>query len=134
MTMIADGSTPPSTGAPMRKLRVLIVEDEGTVGMLFEDMLTELGYEVAALAARLADGLRKAETGVFDFAILDVNLDGRSSFPIAEVLMKRGIPFLFVTGYGARGLDPIFAGHPVLAKPFLQTELAAALSKLLKAG
>ncbi len=132
MITAADGSTSPATGEAMRKRRVLIVEDEGVVGMLLEDMLTDLGYEVAGVAARLGEGLQKAETEEYDCAILDVNLDGRPSFPIAEALTKRGTPFLFVTGYGAKGLDPDFAGHPVLAKPFLQTELKAALRKLLK--
>ena len=132
MITAADGSTSPPTGEAMRKRRVLIVEDEGAVGMLLEDMLTDLGYEVAGVAARLGEGLQKAETEEYDCAILDVNLDGRPSFPIAEALTKRGTPFLFVTGYGAKGLDPDFAAHPVLAKPFLQTELEAALRKLLK--
>lgn len=131
MIMLAE-STSLSNGAPARKRRALIVEDEGTVGMLLEDMLIDLGYEVGAFASRLAEGLMKAESEAFDFAILDINLDGRPSFPIADALAKRGIPFLFVTGYGARGLDRNFAGHPVLAKPFLQTELAAALRNLLK--
>jgi CheY-like chemotaxis protein len=134
MSMFPDASAQRSVGASVRKRRVLIVEDEGAVGMLFEDMLTDLGYEVVGVAARLADGLRKAEKEMFDCAILDVNLDGRPSFPIAEALRKRGIPFLFVTGYGSKGIDPTFAAHPVLAKPFLQRELAAALSKVLKTG
>ena len=132
MITAADGSTSPPTGEAMRKRRVLIVEDEGVVGMLLEDMLTDLGYEVAGVAARLGEGLQKAETEEYDCAILDVNLDGRPSFPIAEALTKRGTPFLFVTGYGAKGLDPDFADHPVLAKPFLQTELEAALRTLLE--
>ena len=132
MITAADGSTSPATGEAMRKRRVLIVEDEGVVGLLLEDMLTDLGYEVAGVAARLGEGLQKAETEEYDCAILDVNLDGRPSFPIAEALTKRGTPFLCVTGYGAKGLDPDFAGHPVLATPFLQTELEAALRKLLK--
>jgi CheY-like chemotaxis protein len=132
MIMVADGSPSPPIGAPVRKRCVLVVEDEGMVGMLLEDMLADLGYEVAAVAARLPDGLRRAETEAVDCAILDVNLDGRSSFPIAEALTRRGIPFLFVTGYGEKGLDREFAGHPVLAKPFMQTELEAALRSLLK--
>lgn len=133
MIMLADEATSHAAGSPTRKRRVLIVEDEGTVGMLIEDMLTDLGYEVAGMAARLGDGLRKAETEVYDVAVLDVNLDGEPSFPIAEALAEREIPFLFVTGYGARGLERQFAGHPVLAKPFLQSELDAALKALLRA-
>jgi CheY-like chemotaxis protein len=132
MIMFPDALAQPSAGASAPKRRFLIVEDEGAVGMLLEDMLTDLGYEVVGVAARLGEGLRKAEKETLDCAILDVNLDGRPSFPIAEALRKRGIPFLFVTGYGSKGIDPTFAAHPVLAKPFLQTDLAAALSKVLK--
>ncbi len=131
MTMSRDGSTSPRIGEAQHKPRVLIVEDEGTVGMLFEDMLTDLGYEVGAVATRLKDGLQKAENERYDCAILDVNLDGQPSYPIAQALIKREVPFLFVTGYGAKGLDRRFAQYPILAKPFLQSELEAALSNLL---
>ena len=131
MTTVPDGSSSMAVGAPTRKLRVLIVEDEGAVGMLLEDMLTDLGYEVGAVAARLREGLGRAGTEYYDCAILDVNLDGEPSYPIAEALMARGVPFLFVTGYGARGVDRRYARHPILAKPFLQSELEAALSGLL---
>ncbi len=131
MIMFPDSSTSPPSGEAKQKPRVLIVEDEGTVGMLFEDMLTDLGFEVGAVAARLKDGLQQAENGRYDCAILDVNLDGQPSYPIAQALIERRVPFLFVTGYGAKGLDRRFAHHPILAKPFLQSELDAALSKLL---
>jgi CheY-like chemotaxis protein len=131
MIMLPESPPSPTVGAAQQRPRVLIVEDEGTIGLLFEDMLTDLGYEVGAVAARLKDGLREAETARYDCAILDVNLDGQPSYPIAEALIERGIPFLFVTGYGPKGLDRRFAHHPILAKPFLQTELHAAVSKLL---
>ena len=91
MIMFPDASAQPSIGPSGRKERVLIIEDEGAVGMLLEDMLADLGYEVVGVAARLAEGLRKAESETFDCALLDVNLDGRSSFPIAEALRKRAI-------------------------------------------
>jgi CheY-like chemotaxis protein len=110
------------------KLRVLIVEDEELIAMFVEDMLTDLGHEVAAIAARMEDAIRAAETGLFDFAIVDVNLDGQPSYPVAEILKTRGIPFVFATGYGAAGLDPAYAGAATLQKPFAQAELQAALS------
>lgn len=100
------------------KLRVLVVEDEPLVAMFVEDILTDIGHEVGAVLSRLEEALDAARTGTFDFAIIDVNLDGTPSYPIAEVLKERGIPFVFATGYGANGLDPKFAGAPVLSKPF----------------
>ena len=66
------------------KLRFLIVEDEALVSMLIEDTLAGLGHEVTAVASRLQEACELASTQQFDMAILDVNLDGRSSFPVAE--------------------------------------------------
>ena len=117
MTMSRDGSTSPRIGEAKHKPRVLIVEDEGTVGMLFEDMLTDLGYEVGAVATRLKDGLQKAENERYDCAILDVNLDGQPSYPIAQALIKREVPFLFVTGYGAKGSTEDLPSIPFWPSP-----------------
>jgi CheY-like chemotaxis protein len=105
------------------KLRFLIVEDEALVSMLIEDTVVDLGYEVAAVASRLQEACDLARTKEFDFAILDVNLDGKPSYPVAEILSERGVPFVFATGYGARGLDGKFSGVPTLSKPFMGTDL-----------
>lgn len=98
--------------------RILIVEDEDLVSMLTEDMLDALGYTVSESAATLDAGLKVALTDRFDAAVLDVNLRGLLSFPIADILVDRGIPFMFITGYGAEGIDRRFAAIPVLKKPF----------------
>src|ERR1700676_2381306 len=107
--------------------RVLVVEDEGLVSMLIEDMLTDMGHEGGAVAARMGDALEAARTDLFDIAIIDVNLDGQSSYPIADLLKARGIPFVFATGYGGKGLDAKYAATPTLAKPFTQSDLKVAL-------
>ena len=64
----------------MKKLRVLVVEDEGMVAMLVEDMLTDLGHTVGAMASRMRDAIDLAQNGMFDWAIVDVNFDGQPSF------------------------------------------------------
>lgn len=104
-------------------LRVLVIEDEMTIAFMIEDMLADLGHEVVELAMRLPQALDAARRVDVDLAILDVNVDGRRSFPVADVLVKRAIPFAFVTGYGAPGLDEPYRGRPVLAKPFLHDDL-----------
>ena len=101
------------------------------VAMNIEDMLLDLGHEMAALACRLADGLALAREGGFDAAMLDVNLAGERSFPIADVLRARDIPFLFATGYGLRGIEEAYRASPVLQKPFRAQELGAALEALV---
>ncbi|HZG09783.1 MAG TPA: response regulator [Allosphingosinicella sp.] len=112
------------------RLRVLIVEDEMLVAMNIEDMLLELGHEMAGLASRLAPGLALAGESEADAAILDVNLAGEQSFPIADLLAERGIPFLFATGYGVAGIAERFRGRTVLQKPFRLADLGAALRTL----
>ena len=113
-----------------RRLRILVVEDEMLVAMNIEDMLLELGHEVAGLAGRLGPALALAREARFDAAMLDVNLAGERSFPVADLLAERGIPFLFATGYGRQGIEERFRDRPILQKPFRAAELAAALATL----
>lgn len=102
---------------------VLVVEDELMIRMLLEDMLMDSGYEVVASAGRLDDALQFAREADFDLAILDVNLAGQSVAPVAEILEQRGLPFVFATGYGERGLPEEHRGKPTLQKPFQQENL-----------
>src|SRR5205085_11168424 len=106
-----------------RPLRILIVEDEMLVAMNIEDMLLDLGHEVAGLASRLAPALQLAAEAEFDAAMLDVNLAGERSFPVAELLEGRGIPYLFATGYGIAGIEERYRHAPVLQKPFRAADL-----------
>jgi len=112
-------------------IRVLVVEDEGVVALMIEDMLQDLGCEIAASAARLADACEIAASAEIDLAVLDVNVNGQPVFPVAEVLRERQIPFVFSTGYGASGLPQEFDGHPVLGKPFSERELRKTIALAL---
>lgn len=114
----------------MPKLCVLVVEDEALVAMLVEDLLNELGHEVGAIASRMDDALVNARTGQYDVAIIDVNLGGQQSYPVADILSERGVPFIFATGYGAGGLDPKYSDVPVLTKPFVVADLENVLTQL----
>ncbi len=107
--------------------RILVVEDEFLIRMLLEDMLDELGYGVAAAAGRVDEAADMAKSGEYDLAILDVNLDGEDVYPVAEILNQRGVPFLFVTGYGGRGLPEPYRSRPTLQKPFQIEDLSRTL-------
>ena len=96
----------------------LVVEDELMIRMLLEDMLGELGYTIAADAARIDEALEAAKTADFDLAILDVNLNGEPISPVADALVARGMPFVFATGYGEHGLPAPYRDRPTLKKPF----------------
>ena len=110
---------------------VLLVEDEALVRMMFEDVLLELGHSITAKARDLASGLTFAKERDYQLAILDVNLNARSAFPIADVVRARGKALLFVTGYGSSSLAADYKGGAVLQKPFSATELSEAISSAL---
>ncbi len=110
-----------------RPPRVLVVEDELFVAMMIEDYLRDLGFEVVGPALRLERGLDLARDEMLDFAVLDVNLADKPSFPIADVLRTRGVPFIFATGYGTLGLSDAYSGTTTLQKPFDLQELARAI-------
>jgi DNA-binding response OmpR family regulator len=112
--------------------RVLVVEDEALVAMLVEDALLDAGFGVIGPAATVAEALDLLGQDKPDAAVLDLNLAGETSVPVADALAARGIPFVVATGYGVGGLP---AGHPsvpVLAKPYDPGELVAVLNRLTK--
>jgi len=112
-------------------MRVLLVEDEGLIAMSVEDMLSDLGCTVAAQASSLPEALERARAGGFEIAILDVSLNGKLVFPVAELLSEQGIPFAFASGYGRAGLPEGFRDRPVVPKPFQIEQLSAALTAAL---
>lgn len=114
--------------------RVLVVEDEMMVAMLIEDMLGDLGCETVGPVGRIEDALAIANEAAIDAAVLDVNLNGHETYPVAEVLARRGIPFIFATGYGAGGLADRFSAAPALQKPFQERDLARLLAEALNTG
>ena len=112
---------------------ILVVEDEYLIRMLIEDMLDEMGYTVAAAVGSIGEASAHATDGDFKAAILDVNVDGQEIFPVADMIAERGIPFVFVSGYGESSLPERFRGRPTLQKPFQADRLKAILEKLLSA-
>jgi len=111
----------------MKRLRMLIVEDEGLVAMLIEDMLEDLGCEVAGSLSTVSQALKWLEDGgAADAALLDVNLGGDTVWPVAEALEARGIPFAFTTGYGQLN-KPRFEHAPLLGKPIKPERLEQVL-------
>jgi len=112
-------------------MRLLVVEDELLVGMLLEKILGELGATVAGPYGRLADGLAAAKAERFDGAILDLNLGGESADPLADFLLARSVPFVFITGYQRESIDRRFANVPVLQKPIDAAALESVLVALL---
>ena len=111
---------------------VFLVEDEVMIRMMVADMLEELGYRVAAEAGEISEALRLAETTEFDFAILDVNVNGKVISPVADLIRARNRPFIFATDYGSSGLPEEYRDRPALQKPFQLETLARMIDSTLK--
>jgi CheY-like chemotaxis protein len=112
---------------------VLLVEDEVLIRIMIAAMVEELGHVVAAEAGNIEAGCDLAENADFDLALLDVNVGGAMITPVAEVIERRGLPFLFATGYATTGLPKAFQGKPVLRKPFPIEQLRDALDAIIGA-
>jgi CheY-like chemotaxis protein len=111
--------------------RVLVVEDEIIVSWLLEDMLADLGCAVVGPAACIERALAMIDGDAIDAAVLDVNLNGQPSYPLADALAARGVPFVFSTGYATNSLLDGYRTVPTLQKPFHRSELADALTIIL---
>ena len=112
--------------------RILVVEDEALVAMLVEDALLDAGAIVLGPVATVAEALALLRQDLPDVAVLDLNLAGETSTPVADALVRMGVPFVVATGYGADGLPPGHATVPVLAKPYDPDDLTTALSRLCR--
>src|SRR5207244_2764082 len=121
--------------AELKGVRVFVVEDEGAVLLLVEDILAEMGCEVTASAGRLAEATELAGRVAADVAVLDVNPAGEPVYPVAETLVARQVPVVFATGYGLSGVPESWREWPVLHKPYRKDDLAVAIAGALgKAG
>lgn len=107
-------------------LRILLVEDWLIVAQEIEMMLEALGCEIVGPAATVEKALKLARAGNIDGALLDVNLDNEEVFPVADELLMRGAPFIFMTGYDAWSMPAELRELPRLQKPFGFEEFAAA--------
>lgn len=114
--------------------RVLVVEDELLVAMLVEDMRADAGCIVVGPFARVPAALAAARVEAVDVALLDVNVAGEMVFPVAHMLEGRGIPFLFVTGYGQAALPPDRPHWKACVKPFRSRHLTECLARTMEAG
>jgi CheY-like chemotaxis protein len=117
-------------GKPLSGHHILVVEDEMLNLMMIEDILTDLGGAFVSATATVDKALALIERQVFDAAMLDLNLNGIKSYPVAETLAARGVPFVFATGYSEHALGERYRGRPMLKKPFRYEALVDSLTRL----
>ncbi len=120
-----------SAGPLLNGKTVLIVEDEAIISFMLEDMMDELGAANIAHEATIQEALAAIEGRTPQVAILDLNLGGELSYPVAERLEGLGIPFLFTTGYGR--VEARWSARGIVQKPFEIAAIESALRKALAA-
>jgi DNA-binding response OmpR family regulator len=114
--------------------RVLIVEDEFFIALDIGEQLADAGFEVVGPASSVAKALKLVAEPGCDVAILDVNLAGETSEPVAQKLRESEKPFVVLSGYSGNIRLPWFGGAPVLSKPLRMTDLVAALRSCIEAS
>jgi PAS domain S-box-containing protein len=129
-------ATPPknTTRAQLIGKRVLILEDEPLVAFDLSATLQDAGIEAVGPAGTTEEALRLIETVSLDAALVDANLQGRPVDEVAAALMRRNVPFAFVTGYSRSSLPEAHRGAAMIAKPYTPKALLDATEMLIAGG
>jgi len=116
--------------ASLQGLRGLVVEDNMIISLDAEQLMLDSGMQGVFTAASVAEARKVIESQPVDVALLDVNLGSETSFPLVGDLNARGIPFVFVTGYGERVELPEGAEDAsAIKKPFATDQLVQAIAE-----
>ena len=110
---------------------ILVIEDEMLILMMIEDMLADLGCKSVAVASKIGQAITLIDDQVFDAAMLDLNLNGMESYPIADALAARDVPYFFSTGNSLTNVKDGYRDQDVLKKPFTFEQLSNMLSRSL---
>jgi len=106
---------------------VFVLEDEPLILLELGEMLGELNWRVSHAASDVDTAVQVAKSARFDLAIIDVNVKGRPSLSVAEILRRRGVPVIVATGYSTDSIRGYYPDVTYLQKPYLVTDLAAAV-------
>ncbi|HEX2803880.1 MAG TPA: response regulator [Sphingomicrobium sp.] len=110
---------------------ILVVEDEPLIAMMLEDFLETLGHKVHASCESVEDAVAAADKGGFDVAIIDINLNGETAWPVARKLREKEIPFVIATGGHVEPPPPEFKNVPVIEKPYTVDRVSPALEQAI---
>lgn len=111
----------------LRKVKVLIVEDEWLIVGMIESIIAPAGFDVVGKCGSVEKAIGAIAAGEAEIVILDTVLRGRSSAPIARLLCSKGIPYVVVSGSAQNHLDDFDNCKPFVAKPIRADALLSAL-------
>ena len=111
--------------------RILLVEDEYFIAADLARALESEGAEILGPFSDVQRAQECADAAGIDVAVLDINLEGARSYPVAEMLDARDVPYLFVTGYDEWALPERFRDAPRLAKPFHMNMVIDEIARLV---
>jgi CheY-like chemotaxis protein len=104
-----------------------VVEDEALIGLMVEDFLQGFGCQIVGVAGSTTDALQMIRSAAIDVAVIDLNLQGETAYPLAGALTAAHVPFVFATGINANQIADAYSHVPVVGKPFEEGELRGAL-------
>jgi CheY-like chemotaxis protein len=119
---------------PVSGKQVLVIEDEYFIASDLTRALRDAGAHVVGPSGDVTRGIALVEGRTIDAAVLDINLEGADSYPIADALRARNIPFLFVTGYDDWALAQAYRAVPRISKPFSTRGVLDLLDTLIGEG
>src|SRR5262245_39268494 len=128
---IEPGSTRAKPGRSLAGRRVLMLEDEAMISALIEMIIGEAGCAIVGPVATLEDALQIIEHKRLDAALLDVRVNDRDVYAVADALSARGIPMIFVSGFARPQLPPRYRHRPYIAKPFTPDTVLMRLDEAL---
>ena len=114
------------------RTRVLVIEDDRLTAQMVAELLREIGCEVIGPTSRLIDSIEAMNAERVDACILDLDLHGRMSYPLARLLRLKGIPFLIVSAYEPEPDNQDVKDTPYVGKPFSEQDLVQALNRLIQ--
>ncbi len=127
----SEPARPAPRGLTRAAPHVLVIEDDSLVSADMQMSLTDMGYRATCAAGSVEEAMDRLrrEAGAYDFVLLDAELSGRSSLPLATYMDAAGLPYMMVSGYDELDIRAMGLTAPYLGKPFGETELAAAMKR-----
>jgi CheY-like chemotaxis protein len=121
----------PCEGRKVSPGSVLVVEDDGLLTLMLEDLLIGEGAQEVVACRSAAEALAQMERRNFDCAILDIAMHGGSTYEVADMLATRAVPFMFCTGFRADEIEVRHRSRPLLSKPYGDSDFRAVLAQTL---